>query len=369
MSLRSDGLVSYDLQPRTLLVTGGAGFIGSALVRQIIARTPHHVVNMDALTYAGNLDSLREVADSVRHRFERVDIRDRDSVRRVFEEHDPDSLLHLAAESHVDRSIDGPADFVQTNLVGTFNLLEESRRHWLRLPASRKETFRFVHVSTDEVFGSLGEEGRFDEHTPYDPSSPYSATKAGSDHLVRAWYRTYGFPALVTNCSNNYGPYQFPEKLIPLMILNALEAKELPVYGRGDQVRDWLHVEDHARGLLLALERGRPGATYLIGGHGERRNLDVVEQLCDIIDEIAGPLDSGPRRSLIRFVQDRPGHDARYAIDPSGSEAALGWRPLHDFDVGLRSTIRWYVDNRWWWERVRSGEYRGERLGLAAEVR
>lgn len=361
--------MNNDQNPKTILVTGGAGFIGSAVVRQIIADTSWRVVNLDCLTYAGNLDSLKEVERSARHRFERVDIRDRDAVRRVFDEHDPDAVLHLAAESHVDRSIDGPADFVHTNVVGTFIMLEEARRHWLRLQGTKKDAFRFVHVSTDEVFGSLGEDGRFGEATPYDPSSPYSASKASSDHLARAWHRTFGLPTLVTNCSNNYGPYQFPEKLIPLMILNALEGKELPVYGRGDQVRDWLHVDDHSRGLILALDRGRPGATYLIGGHGERRNLDVVERLCDLVDDVAGPHASGPRRDLIRFVQDRPGHDMRYAIDPSSSETGLGWRPRHDFDDGLRSTIRWYLDNRWWWERVRSGAYRGERLGLAAEVR
>jgi dTDP-glucose 4,6-dehydratase len=361
--------MSNDNDARTILVTGGAGFIGSAVIRHVIAHTGHSVVNVDCLTYAGNLDSLRQVEHHPRYAFEQVDIRDRDSVRRVFDEHAPAAVLHLAAESHVDRSIDGPSDFVHTNVLGTFHLLEEARRHWQGLPDAEKDGFRFVHVSTDEVFGSLGEEGLFDEATPYDPSSPYSATKAASDHLARAWHRTFGLPTLVTNCSNNYGPYQFPEKLIPLMILNALEGKELPVYGRGDQVRDWLHVEDHARGLLLALEQGRPGATYLMGGHGEQRNLDVVERLCDLVDEMAAPLASGPRRGLIRFVQDRPGHDMRYAIDPSTSERELGWRPRHDFDSGMRSTIRWYLENRSWWERVRSGAYRGERLGLTTEVR
>jgi dTDP-glucose 4,6-dehydratase len=357
-------------QPETtILVTGGAGFIGSAVVRRLIADSAHRVVDVDALTYAGNLDSLRDVADAPRHRFEQVDIRDRDGIRRVFDEHRPDAVLHLAAESHVDRSIDGPAEFIETNVLGTFVLLEESRRHWLRLDGDRKRDFRFVHVSTDEVFGSLGPEGRFDETTAYDPSSPYSASKAGSDHLVRAWHRTFGLPTLVTNCSNNYGPYQFPEKLVPLMILNALEEKELPVYGRGDQVRDWLHVDDHARGLILALERGAPGETYLIGGHGERMNLDVVERICDLVDEAVGETPAGPRRRLIRFVTDRPGHDQRYAIDPSRIEAELGWEPAHTFEEGLRDTVRWYLDNRWWWERVRSGAYRGERLGLAAEVR
>jgi dTDP-glucose 4,6-dehydratase len=361
--------MNNDSDTKTILVTGGAGFIGSAVVRQIIAHSAHRVVNVDSLTYAGNLDSLRQVENDPRYTFEHVDIRDRDAVRRLFDEHLPDAVLHLAAESHVDRSIDGPSDFVHTNVVGTFHLLEASRRHWQRLTEPGKEGFRFVHVSTDEVFGSLGEKGLFDESTPYDPSSPYSATKAASDHLARAWHRTFGLPALVTNCSNNYGPYQFPEKLIPLMILNALEGRELPVYGRGDQVRDWLHVDDHARGLLLAVDRGRPGATYLMGGYGERRNLDVVERLCDLLDEMAAPLASGPRRGLIRFVQDRPGHDMRYAIDPSSSERDLGWQPLHDFEDGMRSTIHWYLENRSWWERVRSGAYRGERLGLATEVR
>jgi dTDP-glucose 4,6-dehydratase len=354
---------------RTILVTGGAGFIGSAVVRRLVADTPHHVVDLDALTYAGNIDSLRDVSGATRHHFEQVDIRDREGVRRVFDQYRPDAVLHLAAESHVDRSIDGPAEFIETNVMGTFILLEEARRHWQRLDEDPKRDFRFAHVSTDEVFGSLGEAGRFDETTAYDPSSPYSASKAGSDHLVRAWHRTFGLPTLVTNCSNNYGPYQFPEKLIPLMILNALEEKELPVYGRGDQVRDWLHVNDHARGLLLALESGMPGETYLIGGHGERRNLDVVEQICDLVDEAVGETPAGPRRRLIRFVTDRPGHDRRYAIDPSRIEAELGWEPAHTFEDGLRDTVRWYIDNPWWWERVRSGAYRGERLGLAAEVR
>jgi dTDP-glucose 4,6-dehydratase len=361
--------MNNDSNDKTILVTGGAGFIGSAVVRQIIAHTAHRVVNVDCLTYAGNLDSLGSVESDPRYAFEQVDIRDRDSVRRVFDEHSPGAVLHLAAESHVDRSIDAPSDFVHTNVVGTFHLLEEARRHWQRLPDGEKDGFRFVHVSTDEVFGSLGEEGLFREMTPYDPSSPYSASKAASDHLARAWHRTFGLPAMVTNCSNNYGPYQFPEKLIPLMILNALEGKELPVYGRGDQVRDWLHVEDHARGLLLALDRGRPGAIYLMGGYGERRNLDVVERLCELVDEMAGPLASGPRRGLIRFVQDRPGHDMRYAIDPSTSERELGWRPRYDLESGMRSTIRWYLEHRSWWERVRSGAYRGERIGLAGDVR
>ncbi|HUG40832.1 MAG TPA: dTDP-glucose 4,6-dehydratase [Longimicrobiales bacterium] len=354
----------------TILVTGGAGFIGSAVVRKLIGETPHTAVVADALTYAANLDSLRPVADDPRYVFERADIRDRDAVRRLFATHRPDIVLHLAAESHVDRSIDAPGDFILTNVVGTYVLLEEARRHWNALEGAAREAFRFVHVSTDEVFGSLGESGRFREDSPYDPSSPYSASKAGSDHLVRAWHRTYGVPALVTNCSNNYGPCQFPEKLIPLMILNALEGKELPVYGAGDQVRDWLHVDDHAAALIAVAGAGVPGRTYLVGGHGERRNLEVVERICDLVDELAGPRDEGPRRDLIRFVTDRPGHDRRYAIDPARTEAELGWRPARDFEDGLRETVAWYLENRWWWERVRSGAYRGERLGLdTAEVR
>jgi dTDP-glucose 4,6-dehydratase len=358
--------MSSPTPPKTILVSGGAGFIGSAVVRRLIAHTAHRVVNVDRLTYAANLDSLRDVADDPRYAFEKVDICDACSLRAVFERHAPDAILHLAAESHVDRSIDGPGQFVRTNVLGTFTLLEEARRQWLAFDPKARSGYRFVHVSTDEVFGSLGEEGRFNESTPYDPSSPYSATKAGSDHLARAWQRTYGLPVVITNCSNNYGPYQFPEKLIPLMILNALEGKELPVYGKGDNVRDWLHVEDHAAGLILALEEGAPGETYLIGGHGERRNLEVVERICAIVDELVGPRAEGPRRKLIRYVTDRPGHDHRYAIDPSKIEHELRWRPAHSFDEGLRETVRWYMDNRWWWERVRSGEYQGERLGLSA---
>ncbi len=359
-----------DTPPRTLLVTGGAGFIGSSVVRRLIQETRHGlVVNLDALTYAANPDSLRDVERSDRYAFERADIRDREAVRGVFERHRPDAVLHLAAESHVDRSIDAPGAFIETNVYGTYVMLEEARRHWLRLDDDGRAGFRFVHVSTDEVFGSLGAEGRFAPDTPYDPSSPYSATKAGSDHLARAWQRTFGLPTLVTNCSNNYGPFQFPEKLIPLMILRALEGQELPVYGRGENVRDWLHVDDHAAALLLALEHGQPGATYLFGGHGERRNLDVVERICDLVDELAGEEPAGPRRRLIRFVEDRPGHDLRYAIDPAEAEVKLGWRPQRSFEAGLRQTVAWYLENRWWWERIRSGEYRGERLGLSAEVR
>ena len=354
---------------KTLLVTGGAGFIGSAVVRRLIRGTPHRVVNLDRLSYASNLDSLAEIADDPRYRFEHADLSDRAAVRRAFDVHAPAAVLHLAAESHVDRSIDAPDDFVASNVVGTFNLLEEGRRHSARLPPAERDAFRFLHVSTDEVYGSLGETGRFDPGTPYDPSSPYSATKAAADHLARAWHRTYGLPVMVTNSSNNYGPYQFPEKLIPLMILNALEGRELPVYGRGENVRDWLHVEDHVDALLAVLERGRPGETYLVGGRAERRNIDVVRAICDAVDALAPADRPGSRRALIRFVEDRPGHDQRYAIDPSKAETELGWRPRHRFEDGLGETVRWYLENRWWWERVRSGAYRGERLGLGGSVR
>ena len=354
--------------PSPLLVTGGAGFIGSALVRKLIAETDATVVTVDKLTYAGNLDSLAPVLGSDRHRFERVDVVDGAELRRVFDEHRPAAVVHLAAESHVDRSIDGPADFVRTNVVGTFTLLEEARRHWQRLPAPERDRFRFLHVSTDEVFGSLGEDGHFTEATPYQPNSPYSASKAGSDHLVRAWHHTYGLPVVTTNCSNNYGPYQFPEKLVPLMILNALDGKPLPVYGRGENVRDWLYVDDHADALLVALRAGAPGETYCVGGHNERKNLDVVRAICAAVDELA-PDPAGSRERLITYVQDRPGHDLRYAIDASKIERELGWRPRQTFESGLRETVRWYLENRTWWERVRSGAYRGERLGLDTTAR
>lgn len=353
----------------TLLVTGGAGFIGSAVVRKLLRDTDHRVVNVDRLTYAANLDSLAGAMRDPRHRFERADICDAQAMRRILAEERPRAVLHLAAESHVDRSIDGPADFIRTNLLGTFTLLEEARRYWSDLPGEERDAFRFLHVSTDEVFGSLGPDGLFDEQTAYRPNSPYSASKAGSDHLVRAWHHTYGLPVITTNCSNNYGPYQFPEKLIPLMILNALEGKPLPVYGRGENVRDWLYVDDHAEALLAVLERGRVGETYCIGGHCERRNLDVVHALCGLLDELAPDPGIGSRRELIRFVQDRPGHDLRYAIDAGKVERELGWTPRESFDSGLRRTVQWYLENRSWWERVRSGAYRGERLGLAPEVR
>jgi dTDP-glucose 4,6-dehydratase len=352
----------------TVLVTGGAGFIGSALVRRLVLEEGTTVANVDSLTYAGNLESLAAAREHPRHRFHHVDIADQGAVRAVFEAERPGAVLHLAAESHVDRSIDGPDAFIRTNVNGTFNLLVEARRYWSGLEGEAKARFRFLHVSTDEVYGSLGAEGFFTEASPYRPNSPYSASKAASDHLVRAWVHTYGFPALITNCSNNYGPFQFPEKLIPLNVLKALAAEPMPVYGRGENVRDWLHVDDHVAALLLVLERGRVGETYLVGGGGERRNLSVVEAIADLVDELHGPLPDGRRRrELIRFVADRPGHDLRYAIDSTKLRTELGWAPAHSFEAGLRETVAWYLAHRTWWERVQSGAYRGERLGLPAE--
>ncbi len=352
------------LDGQRLLVTGGAGFIGSALVRVAIDAATAQIVNVDALSYAGNLDSLRDVEGAPLYRFEHVDIRDRVALRGVFDTHRPSAVIHLAAETHVDRSIDGPRGFVETNVTGTLNLLEAAHRHWSRLSESEKLRFRFHHVSTDEVFGSLSGDGWFTEATAYDPSSPYSATKASSDHLVRAWGRTYGLPILITNCSNNYGPYQFPEKLIPLVTLNALEDRRLPVYGQGSNIRDWLHVDDHVTAILRVLEAGRVGDTYLIGGAAERRNIDVVTSIADFVDDLAPSPNGIRRRDLIEYVDDRPGHDRRYAIDASKIRNELGWEPSRDFETGLEDTVRWYLDNRWWWERVRTGEYRGERLGL-----
>ena len=352
--------------PRTILVTGGAGFIGSAVCRQLIAATGHTVVNLDALTYAANLDSLAGVADHPRYRFVRADIRNREAVARVFAEHWPDAVLHLAAESHVDRSIEGPMTFLETNVLGTGVLLEQARTYWSALEGERKAAFRFHHVSTDEVYGSLGAEGLFVEDMAYDPRSPYSASKASSDHLVSAWHHTYGLPVVISNCTNNYGPYQFPEKLIPLVILNALERKPLPVYGRGDNIRDWLHVEDHARALILVLERGRTGRKYNIGGSAERRNLEVVERIADLVDRLHPEPGQPPRRELIRFVADRPGHDQRYAMDTTRIRDELGWRPEESFESGLENTVRWYLDTPGWWRPIRDGVYRGERLGLAA---
>lgn len=348
-----------------VLVTGGAGFIGSAVIRAIIQDTDFEVLNLDCLTYAGNLDSLASIAGSSRYSFSETDIRDMPAVCRVLEDFRPDLLMHLAAETHVDRSIDGPADFILTNVVGTANLLEAARAYWMSLDPTARARFRFHHISTDEVFGSLGQEGRFCETTPYAPNSPYSASKAGSDHLVRAWYETYGLPVVTSNCSNNYGPHQFPEKLIPLIILNALEGKPLPVYGTGENVRDWLHVEDHARALLTIATRGQIGETYCVGGNEERTNIDVVRTVCAILDELLPHSAHHPHANLITFVADRPGHDARYAIDASKIERELGWRPRESFESGIRKTVQWYLDNGSWWERVRAGTYRGERLGLA----
>lgn len=348
---------------KRFLVTGGAGFIGSAVARMLIRDTAHEVLVIDKLTYAGNLDSLKPVANNPRYRFEQADVADFERIRSIIAEFRPDVVMHLAAESHVDRSIDGPGAFVHTNVIGTYALLQATLAYWRTLSPEQQAAFRFHHISTDEVFGSLGAEGYFHEEYPYQPTSPYSASKAASDHFVRAWHHTYGLPALVTNCSNNYGPYHFPEKLIPLVILNALEGKPLPVYGKGENVRDWLYVDDHARALILAAERGQPGETYAIGGHNERRNIDVVRAICALVDELAPNAAIGPREGLISYVADRPGHDLRYAIDAAKIERDLGWRPAETFESGLRKTVEWYLANRDWWERVRSGVYRGERLG------
>lgn len=343
-----------------LLVTGGCGFIGSAVVRLAVARG-HEVVNLDALTYAGRPENVAEAAQSPLYRFEHADIRDRAALARIFAEHAPDAVMHLAAESHVDRSIDGPADFVETNIAGTFNMLEAARAHWQR--AGRPAGFRFHHISTDEVYGSLGPEGMFTEETPYDPRSPYSASKAAADHLARAWHHTYGLPVVLTNCSNNYGPYHFPEKLIPKVILNAIHGREIPVYGQGLNVRDWLFVEDHADALLLALARGRPGRSYNIGGANERRNIDLVHAVCDILDRVR-PRDGGQsHRDLIAFVADRPGHDARYAIDASRIADELGWRPSVSIEEGLERTVAWYLENREWWQPLLDVEGVGTRVG------
>ena len=347
----------------TYLVTGGAGFIGSALVRQLIADSDDHVVTVDKLTYAGNLESLAGVLDHPWHRFVRADICDAATLRDLFAESRPDGVFHLAAESHVDRSIDGPGDFIHTNLVGTYTLLQESLRYWRTLGPPHSAAFRFLHVSTDEVFGSLGPVGHFTESAPYDPSSPYAASKAGADHLARAWQRTYGLPLLVTNCSNNYGPCQFPEKLIPLTIQKALAGEPLPVYGSGEHVRDWLHVDDHARALRLVLARGVPGRTYNIGGGNERRNIDVVRRICTLLDELR-PDPAGPRERLVTFAADRPGHDFRYAIDATRLRTELGWQPREEFDSGLRRTVDWYLAHQEWVTHITTGAYRSERLGL-----
>jgi dTDP-glucose 4,6-dehydratase len=351
---------------RRFLVTGGAGFIGSAVVRHLVGDTPHEVCVVDKLTYAGNLDNLAPVATSPRYAFKKADICDLDAIHRIIDGFRPDIVMHLAAESHVDRSIDGPAAFIETNVTGTFVLLQCARDHWQKLDAEGRARFRFHHVSTDEVFGSLGPDGYFDETSPYRPNSPYSASKAASDHLVRAWHHTYGLPIVASNCSNNYGPFHFPEKLIPLVILNALEGKPLPVYGNGRNIRDWLFVEDHARALVTIALGGRSGESYNVGGSCERSNLEVVQAICKLMDELAPNPALGAHERSITFVADRPGHDLRYAIDASKITRELGWRPRETFETGLRKTVRWYLDNPAWWQRIRSGIYRGERLGSAA---
>jgi dTDP-glucose 4,6-dehydratase len=348
----------------TILVTGGAGFIGSAVVRQLLDETEAIVVNVDKLTYAANLDSVPQAKGHPRYRFEQADIADGRRIADILARHQPDAILHLAAESHVDRSIDGPAAFIETNIVGTFVLLEAALAYWRGLTdPDRRASFRFQHISTDEVFGSLGAEGQFHEQTPYAPNSPYSASKAASDHLVRAWHQTYGLPVLLTNCSNNYGPYHFPEKLIPHTIIRGLAGQTLPVYGTGANIRDWLYVEDHARALRLVLDKGAVGESYNIGGQNERRNLEVVEAICDLLDALA-PSAQGPHRRLITFVADRPGHDHRYAIDARKIRSSLGWRPREDFASGLRHTVAWYLDNRAWWQAILDGGYQTRRLGL-----
>ena len=349
-----------------ILVTGGAGFIGSAVLRLLITETEHTVINVDKLTYAGNLDSLTKIDSNERYHFERVDICDQSSVEALFKKYQPDLIMHLAAESHVDRSITGAADFINTNINGTFILLEVARKFWSGLQKDKKSSFRFHHISTDEVYGSLDDGGLFTEETAYDPSSPYSASKAASDHLVRAWHRTYGLPVLLTNCSNNYGPYQFPEKLIPLIILNALQGKPLPIYGEGNQIRDWLYVDDHARALYKVVQEGEIGQTYNIGGNNEKTNMEVVTTICGILDELMPEHPTGivKYRDLITHVADRPGHDLRYAIDASKIDSQLNWSPAETFETGLRKTIDWYLSNSAWCTRVQDGSYQGERLGL-----
>jgi len=349
---------------KNLLVTGGAGFIGSAVVRQIMAETDWNVLNVDCLTYAGNLASVAMVESDPRYQFAKIDITDFQALEQAVNEFQPDYVMHLAAESHVDRSIDSASPFIQTNIVGTHAMLEACTAYWRQLDGAKKDGFRFHHISTDEVFGTLGETGLFSETTPYQPTSPYSASKAGSDHLVMAWYHTHGLPVVMTNCSNNYGPYQFPEKLIPLMILNARAGKPLPVYGKGENVRDWLHVDDHVRAMRTVLERGRTGETYNVGGNAERRNIDVVNTICAVVDELLPDSPHKPHNSLIEYVQDRPGHDLRYAIDPTKIRDELGWEPRESFESGIRSTVEWYLNNQEWWQPILDGTYQGERLGL-----
>ena len=351
---------------KRFLITGGAGFIGSAVVRHLIRDTDNRVCVVDKLTYAGNLASLEPIANNPRYCFLRADVADAARMTEIFSGYRPDVVMHLAAESHVDRSIDGPAPFMQTNIIGTYTLLETALAYWRALPNGAQGEFRFHHISTDEVFGSLAASGRFSEATAYAPRSPYSASKAASDHLVRAWHHTYGLPVVITNCSNNYGPYHFPEKLIPLTIINGLEGVKLPVYGTGGNVRDWLYVEDHARALLAVVVSGRPGATYCIGGRSERTNLAVVKAICALLDELAPDRTIGRREALISFVADRPGHDLRYAIDPTRICSELGWQPRETFDSGLRKTVEWYLNNRSWWQAIRRNVYGGERLGVPA---
>lgn len=355
---------------KRILITGGAGFIGSAVVRYIIEHTNDSVLVVDNLTYAGNLESLASVRESPRYAFAQINICDRLAIDEIFQRYQPDAIMHLAAESHVDRSIDGPAAFIETNIVGTYLLLEAARNYWNHLNPQKKQSFRFHHISTDEVYGDLHTtEGLFTETTPYAPSSPYSASKASSDHLVRAWQRTYGLPTLVTNCSNNYGPYHFPEKLIPLMILNAIAGKSLPVYGQGEQIRDWLYVEDHARALHLVISQADAGKTYNIGGHNERKNIDVVKTICCLLEELRPVKPEGVAHycDLITYVSDRPGHDVRYAIDASKIEQELGWKPQETFESGIRKTVEWYLNNETWWHHVQDGSYAGERLGIATK--
>jgi dTDP-glucose 4,6-dehydratase len=347
---------------KKVIVTGGAGFIGSALIRYLVGNQFAEVVNLDKLTYAGNLESLQSIEKSPLYHFEQADICDPIAVKRLFDDFQPDTIMHLAAESHVDRSIDDPLCFVKTNVLGTANLLQCALEYWRSLPDDRKAAFRFQHISTDEVYGSLGAEGFFKETTPYDPKSPYSASKASSDHLVRAWGHTFNLPVLISNCSNNYGPFHFPEKLIPLVILNALDGKQLPIYGKGENVRDWLYVEDHAKALWLINEKGIPGETYNIGGHNERTNLEVVKTICAILDDLR-PKAQGKYSDQIVFVTDRPGHDLRYAIDSDKLQKELGWKPEENFDTGIRKTVQWYLDNAWWWKPIREKKYAGQRLG------
>ena len=354
-----------DSDDQRIIVTGGAGFIGSALVRFLVGTTNAKIFNVDRLTYAGNLDTVRDVEANPRYSFLKQDICDAAAIRSVFAQVQPTAVVHLAAETHVDRSIDGPSPFIKTNIVGTYTLLEAARTYWDALDDARKSSFRFLHVSTDEVYGSLGASGRFSETTPMSPNSPYSASKASSDHLVRAWHHTFGLPVLITNCSNNFGPYQFPEKLIPLLIVRGLQKKPMPIYGAGENVRDWLYVDDHVRALCTVLDHGKVGETYNIGADGERTNLQVVETVCDLLDELLADPPDERHRSLITFVPDRPGHDLRYAIDATKIKQDLGWRPEESFETAMRRTVQWYLENRWWYEGVMDKTYGGERLGLA----